>query len=486
MKKLIINIDLIATFNENYEEIKNGWILIENNIIKQLGSGSKPDMTVNEIIDGKGMLILPGFVNTHHHFYQSLFRVIPEAQNVEHFDWLSFLYKKWKNIDEEAVKISTVIAILEMMKSGVTTTVDHLYLFPKGHPRLFDAEAEGAWLTGIRFYGIRGSMSLSKKDGGLPPDSVVQTEDEIFNDYERVIGLFHSTEPFSMSRVALGPCSLFTVTEKLLVKTAKFAAKNNLLIHTHLGESREEREFCISKYSLSPVDYMEKVDWLTDRTWFAHLVHLSNAEIEKLSKSEIGMAYCPTSNMRLGDGIAPVYKMKNSSIRIGFGVDGSASNDTGNFLQEIRNGMLLQRVKYGAHALTARESLYMGTKGGANVLRLNNEIGSIEEGKAADIIGFNLNRLEFAGGLTDPVSALVFCDAKNVDFSMINGEIVIEDGNFVKIDEQKFIEKQNSVSRRLISEGGAIKIKTRKENVDDKIVEKIYKSKGKNLKKEAL
>jgi 8-oxoguanine deaminase len=450
MKKLIENVDLIATFNEKLEEIKNGWVLIDNNIITKLGNGNRPDVEVDEKIDGKGMLILPGFVNTHHHFYQSLFRVIPEAQNAKHFDWLVSLYKKWMNIDEEAVKISTIIAILEMMKSGVTTTVDHFYLFPKGHPRLFDAEAEGARLTGVRFYGIRGSMSLSKKDGGLPPDSVVQTDDEIFSDYERIINLFHDPKQFSMNRVALGPCSLFTVTERLMIETAKFAEKNNLLIHTHLGESKDEREFCISKYSLTPVDYMEKVNWLTDRTWFAHLVNLNNSEIEKLSNSKVGMAYCPTSNMRLSDGIAPVYKMKNSSIRIGLGVDGSASNDTGNFIHEMRNGMLLQRVKYGAPALTARESLHMGTIGGANVLKLSNEIGSIEKGKAADIVGFNLNRLEFAGGLTDPVSALVFCDAKKVDFSMINGEIVIKDGNFVKIDEQKFIEKHNSVSRKLV------------------------------------
>jgi len=452
MKKLIENIDIIATFNKNLEEIENGWILIKDNIIEKIGVGNSPDVIADEVIDGKGMLILPGFVNTHDHFYQSLFRAIPEAQNAKHFDWLSSLYKKWMKIDEEAVKISTVIAILEMMKSGVTTTVDHLYLFPKGHSGLFDAESEGACLAGIRFYGIRGSMSLSEKDGGLPPDSVVQTEEEIFDDYERVVTLFHDPEPFSMSRVALGPCSLFTVTERLMVETAKFAAKKNLLIHTHLGESRDEREFCFLKFGLTPVDYMEKVGWLADRTWFAHLVHLNNTEIEKLSSAGVGMAYCPTSNMRLGDGIAPVYKMKNSFLKIGLGVDGGASNDTGNFLQEMRNGMLLQRVKYGANALTAREALFMGTMGGANVLKLNNEIGSIEEGKAADIVGFNLNRLEFAGGLSDPVSAIVFCDSKNVDFSMINGETVIKDGDFVKINEQEFIEKHNSISRKLISE----------------------------------
>ena len=384
VKKLIRNIDVIATFNENREEIRNGWILIEDNIIRKLGSANSPEVAVDETIDGRGMLILPGFVNTHQHFFQSLFRAVPEVQSAKLFDWLVFLYEKWKNIDEEAVRVSTVVTILEMMKSGVTTTTDHLYLFPKGHPYLFDAEEEGARLAGIRFYGTRGSMSLSRKDGGLPPDSVVQTEDEILKDCERVVSLYHDPKPFSMSRVALAPSSLFTVTESLMVETAKFAEKHNLLIHTHLAETRDEREFCISKFGLRPVDYMEKVGWLTDRTWFAHLVYVNDADIEKLSHSKVGVSHCPTANMRLGDGIAPIYKMKSTSMRIGLGVDGSASNDTGNFIQEMRHAMLLQRVKYGARALTARESLYMGTMGGANVLRLNNEIGSIEEGKAEE------------------------------------------------------------------------------------------------------
>ncbi len=451
MKRLIKNIGLLATFNEGQEELKNAWISIEDNVIKDLGSGKFPRGSFDEEIDANGMLLLPGFVNTHHHLYQSLFRAISSVQNAKLFDWLVFLYEKWKNIDEEAVRISTVTGILEMMKSGVTTTSDHLYLFPRGHTQLFDAEIEGARLTGVRFYGTRGSMSLSRKDGGLPPDSVVQSQEEILHDYERVVNLYHDPKPFSMSKVALAPCSPFSVTERLMVETAKFAEKNNLLIHTHLAETRDEDEFCVAKFGLRPVDYMERVGWLTNRTWFAHLVHVNENDIKKLSEASVGMAHCPTSNMRLGSGIAPVSKMKDTSIRIGLAVDGSSSNDTGNFLLEIRNAMLLQRVRYGADALTAREALKFATIGGASVFKMDKEIGSIEKGKAADIIGFNLDRIEFSGALSDPVGAVVFCDAKGVDFSMVNGNVVIDEGEFVSINEEEFVEKQNSIAKKLLS-----------------------------------
>jgi cytosine/adenosine deaminase-related metal-dependent hydrolase len=451
MKKLIKDIDLIATFNERLEEIKNGWILINNNVIENLGTGKPPEISEAESISGKDMLILPGFINTHHHFYQSLFRSVKEVQNSKLFDWLVFLYEKWKNIDEEAVYVSSVIAILEMMKSGVTTTTDHLYLFPKNHPLLFDNEVEGTKLTRVRFYGTRGSMSLSRKDGGLPPDSVVQTEEEILKDYERVVKKYHNPKPFSMSRVALAPCSPFSVTENLMKETLAFAEKYDLLLHTHLAETKDEDDFCLSRVGLRPVDYMEKLGWLNSRVWFVHLVHLNNSDIKKLSDFNVGMAHCPTSNMRLGSGISPVVKMKNKGIRIGLGVDGSSSNDTGNFLQEVRNAMLLQRVVSGADVMTPRDVLSIGTQGGARVLKLDKEIGSIEIGKAADIIGFNMERLEFAGGLSDPVAALVLCDAKSVDLSIINGDVVIESGKFKYVDESEFIGKQNKISKKLLN-----------------------------------
>ncbi len=450
MKTLIKNIDLISTFGKDKKEIKDGWIYIVSNVIKDIGHGEPPDLEKDREISGKGMLFLPGFVNTHHHFYQSLFRAVPEVQSAKLFDWLTFLYEKWKNIDEEAIMISAIVATMELIKSGVTTTTDHLYLFPKGHPDLIDAEMEGADITGVRFYATRGSMSLSKKDGGLPPDSVVQTEEEIINDSIRVVEKYHDTSPFAMHKIALAPCSPFSVTEELMRETVKLAEKYNLLIHTHLAETKDEEKFCLEKFGLRPVDYMEKLGWLNSRAWFAHLVHLNDQDIQKLSNNNVGMAHCPTSNMRLGSGIAPVFEMKNTSVRIGLGVDGSSSNDTGNFLMEIRNALLLQRVRYGASALTPREALEIATIGGAKVLKMDREVGSIEKGKAADIIGFKLDRLEFAGGLSDPVASLVLCDAKQVDFSMINGEIVIENGHFVRLNEEDFVNKQNNISKKIL------------------------------------
>lgn len=393
---------------------------------------------------------MPGFVNVHSHFFQTLFRTVPEVQNVKLFDWLSYLYNKWKYIEEEAVYISTIITTLELIRSGVTTTVDHLYLFPNNNNYFLDAEIEGVKKTKIRFYGTRGCMSLSKKDGGIAPDSVVQKEDDIFKDYERVINLYHNYKPFSMIRIALAPCSLFTVTENIMKETLKFSEKYNLLLHTHLGETKDEYDFCISKFNLKPLDYIDKLGWLNDKTWFAHLVHLDESDIERLSKAKVGMAYCPTANMRLGDGIAPLFLMKKSSIKIGIGIDGCASNDTANFLKEIRNAMLLQRVKYGAEALTAKEVLRYGIKGGAKILKIDDEISSIEIGKAADIIGININNLEFAGSVSDPISSIVFCDTKQVDLSIINGKIIIKNGNFVDIDEKEYIQKINSFARKYL------------------------------------
>ncbi len=452
MRKIVRNIDTLATFNSKGDELKNAWILINGNVIEDIGlEPYKGELEETESIDGKGLVIIPGFVNVHHHFYQSLFRAIPEVQNAKLFDWLVFLYEKWKNIDEEAVYISTQTAILEMMLSGVTTTTDHHYLFPKTIPNLMDVQYAGARETGVRFYGTRGSMSLSKKNGGLPPDFVVQSEEQILEDYERVVSKYHDSSRYSMSRVALAPCSPFSVTERLMVETMNFARKRNLLVHTHLAETMDEEVFCYEKFGVRPVDYMEKLGWLENNVWFVHLVHLNDSDIQKLSKAKAGMAHCPTSNMRLGSGIARVAEMKNTDMKIGLGVDGSSSNDSGNFLLEVRNAMLLQRVKYGAEALTAREALMLGTIGGARVLHMEDEIGSIEKGKAADIIGFRLSdRIEFAGGMRDPVASIVFCDTKRVDFSMINGNVVIRDGKFVAIDLEFTVRKHNEISKRLV------------------------------------
>lgn len=447
MKILFDDVTMIGTMNENFDEIENGFVLVEDNIIKYVGK-NKPEGKFDKVIDGRWKLMLPGFVNTHHHFYQSLFRNIKEVNDLKLFDWLVYLYERWKNIDEEAVFISTIVAIMEMLKTGVTTTTDHLYLVPKGNVKIFDAQIEGAKLTDIRFHPTRGSMSLSKKDGGLPPDSVVQKDEEILSQTEEMIKKYHDPNKYSMLRIAIGPCSPFSVTKNIMIESLKLSEKYNVLLHTHLAETIDEEVFCLEKFNLRPTDYMKNLGWLNPKVWFAHMVHLSDEDIEKLRKGDVGMAHCPTSNMKLGSGIARVVELKDK-IRVGLAVDGSSSNDTGNFIQEIRNALLLQRVKYGSDKITARDVLKLATIGGAKVLRMDDYIGSIEEGKAADLIMFDLNKLELAGGLNDLITIPVFLDVKNVDFSMINGEILIENGKFKKLNEEEFIEKQNTISKKL-------------------------------------
>jgi len=447
MIRLFKNISYLYTFKDD-KYFKNAHILVEDNIIKKIGRG-KYTGEYDEVINCRDHLVMPGFINMHHHFYQSLFRNVKAVQSAKLFDWLVYLYEKWKHIDEEAVYISTMIATLEMIKSGVTTSSDHLYLFPNGNNKLFDAEIEGAQKTGIRFYPTRGSMSLSKKDGGLPPDSVVQSDDEIMQESERVVNQYHDNSKYSMLRVGLAPCSPFSVTDEIMKATAEFSRKHNIMIHTHLAETEDEEQFCLEQVGLRPVDYLEELGWLNNRSWLVHLVWLNKYDREKLIKNDCGMAHCPSSNMRLGSGIAPVTLLKHK-MRIGLGVDGSASNDTNNMLSEIRRAMLLQRVKYGADAITPFEALKFATTGGAKVLHIDDYVGTIAEGMAADFIGFELNRLEFAGGLSDPLGALVLCDAKQVDLSVINGQIKVNKGELKIKNLTELIEKQNKKSKELL------------------------------------
>jgi len=430
-------------------EIRSGSVLVEGNRIAKIGA-LLPQQDVDEIIDGAGKVLLPGFVNTHHHLYQTLFRNVPGAADRGLFDWLVFLYEKWKWIDAEAVGTSATIGCCELLLSGATTTSDHFYLFPKGRPGLFDAEVEGGVRTGIRFHPCRGSMSLSKKDGGLPPDSVVQTEEEILLDCERVIARYHDPKPFSMLRVALAPCSPFSVTLDLMRQSVQLAEKHHVLLHTHLAETADEEIYCRERFGARPVDLAEELGWLREDVWFAHLVFLSETDIAKLSGARVGMSHCPTSNMALGSGIAPVVPLKKTGVKVSLAVDGSASNDSSNMIREVRQAMLLQRVRYGAGALSAREALHLATVGGARVLHRQDEIGSIEVGKAADLIAFDISRLEFAGAQTDPLAAIVHCAAEHVDLSMVNGELRVRDGRLVDESLYDFVPRQNAVSKRLV------------------------------------
>jgi len=448
LKTVLKNIDYLVTMNERREELKGAYVVVEDGIIVDVGRGTPPPGDVEIDLDGR--IITPGFVNTHHHFYQSLFRSVKEVASAKLFDWLVFLYERWKNLDNEAIYVSSKVAIYEMMASGVTTTTDMLYLHPTGRKEFIDSEIEAARSAGVRFHPTRGSMSLSRKDGGLPPDTVVQSEREIIEDSVRLIEKYHGREKHSMLRIALAPCSPFSVTEESMVRTAELAGQYDVLLHTHLAETRDEDDFCIEKKGLRPVDFMEKVGWLNERSWFAHLVWLSDEDIKKLAEHDCGMAHCPSSNMRLGSGIARVKEMKEAGIRISLAVDGSSSNDTGNMLLEIRNALMLQRVLKGADALSPRDVLEFATLGGAKVLRMDDFIGSIEPGKSADLAAFRLDTLSMAGGLSDPVASLVLCDPHNCDLVMIDGKIRIQNGRIIDGELSELIKRHNEISCRLI------------------------------------
>jgi len=452
MRTLMRDIAFLMTGDVRRQELKDAYVLVDDNIITAIGTGAPIlDAPADHVISGTRKLMMPGFVNTHHHLYQTLFRNVPQVEHAKLFDWLTFLYEHWKYIDEEAVYTSAQVGICEMLKTGVTTTTDHLYLYPYGNNAIIDAEIRAARDVGVRFHPTRGSMSLSKKDGGLPPDNVVQTDEEILVESERVIRQYHDRGRYAMTRIALAPCSPFSVTTDLMKQTAALAEREDVLIHTHLAETQDEEEFCLETFGFRPVDYMEEVNWLTPRSWFAHLVWASDGDIRKLSEHECGMAHCPASNMRLGSGIAPVTVMKQTNMRIGIGVDGSASNDTNSFIGEVRLATLLQRVKYGAGALTSREALAMASMGGARVLRMDSDIGSIEVGKAADLIMWDLDTLEFAGGLHDPFTAPVMCDAKQVSLNMVNGKVLIENGQFMNIDIRALVARQNTIAAHLMA-----------------------------------
>jgi len=447
-RTLLANFDVVATMDAAERELQGGYVLVEGNRIVDVGEDAT-GIEADEVFRGRGKLLLPGFVNTHHHLYQSLFRNVPGASEAKLFDWLVFLYERWKGLGEEAMRVASTVACGELLLSGATTTTDHCYLYPRDGGNVLVADIEGARAAGIRFHPCRGSMSLSKKDGGLPPDSVVQTEDEILADCQRMIERYHDPEPLAMLRIALAPCSPFSVTFDLMRESVKLAEETGVLLHTHLAETRDEEAYCLRRSGMRPVDLMEELGWLRDDVWYAHLVVLDDADIAKLSAAKVGLAHCPSSNMILGSGIARVTEMKNTGIVIGLGVDGSASNDTSNMIREIRQAMLLQRVHYGADALTAREALRMATIGGAEVLHREDEIGSIEAGKAADLIAFDLDDIALAGAHADPVAAIVHCAVDRVDFAMVNGQWRVRDGRLVDESILDLIPVHNRLSKEL-------------------------------------
>ena len=449
MKILIKNPLIVATMNDLQEEFSGGHILIENDKITSIGSNDYQG-DADEVIDATNMVVLPGFINTHHHFYQTLTRNIPRMQNAPLFGWLNDHYELWRELTEDGVTVSTKTAIAELMKSGTTTSSDHLYLFPhKTSAQLIDIEIEAAKEMGIRFHPTRGSMSLGKSNGGLPPDDVVQSEKQIQIDTERLVAKYHDDSIGSMLRIALAPCSPFSVTPELMRSSAEYAKANNLLIHTHLAETLDEEDFCVDKYGKRPVDYVDSLGWIVKNAWFAHTVHLNDNEINLMGKAGCGVSHCPSSNLRLGSGIARIKEMIGAGISVSLAVDGSASNDSSNMLSEIRNAMLLSRLREEQYWLTAREVLWMATRGGANVLH-RNDIGELSVGKQADIAMFSVNSLEYAGGMSDPLASLVFTSRTSpVNYLIVNGKVQVRNSR-LDFDENKHVQEHNRISTEML------------------------------------
>jgi cytosine/adenosine deaminase-related metal-dependent hydrolase len=451
------NADVLVTMDGTRRELKNAGIYAENGIIKQVGPTSDLPATADDVIDMSGQIMLPGFVNTHHHLNQTLTRNFPGAQDNNLFPWLKALYPAWARIDAEASRASTLVGLAELALSGCTTVFDHSYLFKNGNS--VDVQIEAARDLGVRFHASRGSMSLGQSRGGLPPDACVEDEAFILKDSERVIGTYHDASPGSMTQIVLAPCSPFSVSEALLRDSAALARQHKVRLHTHLCETLDEERYTLERFGMRPVEWMESLHWLGCDVWYAHAIHVNGEEITKFADAGCGMAHCPCSNMRLGSGIAPIKKYMAAGVKVGLGVDGSASNDSSNMLAEVRQAMLLARLELGLRPagrtiartdwMTAREALEIATLGGASVLG-RSDIGSLEPGKCADFFSLPLDTLGYAGALHDPVAAVVFCAPQTARHTVINGKLVVKNSEIVTMDMRAVIATHNKCAARLL------------------------------------
>ena len=457
---LIRNIHTLVTMDDHHREIADGGLFIRDGFIEQVGPTSELPRDADRVLDLGGHLVLPGLINTHHHFYQTLTRVVPAAQDANLFNWLTTLYPIWARMTPEHIRISTKTALSELALSGCTTASDHLYLFPNGSK--LDDEILAAREVGSRLHASRGSMSLGESDGGLPPDSVVESESYILKESQRLIEQYHDPNPGSFTQVVLAPCSPFSVTGELMKQSAALAREYGVHLHTHLAETEDEESFCLEKFGYRPVGYMQSVDWVGDDVWFAHAVYVNDAEVQKFAHTGCGVAHCPTSNMRLASGIAPIKEYLAAGVNVGLGVDGSASNDGSHLLEEARQALLVSRVREGVTGfsrsndpnrklMTARQALWLATRGGAAVLG-RTDIGSLEPGKCADFFAIDLNRLDYAGALHDPVSAVLFCSPVKADYTVVGGEFVVKDGELVNLEVGKLVEEHNQLAAQLLED----------------------------------
>lgn len=455
---LVRNAALLATMDEQRREIPNGGLFIRDGFIEQVGPSEELPQTADEILDLGNHLLLPGLINTHHHFYQTLTRAVPAAQDANLFHWLKTLYPIWAGLTAEDIQISTQVALAELALSGCTCASDHLYLFPNGC-RL-DDEIAAAREAGLRLHASRGSMSLGESQGGLPPDRVVENEAFILKESQRLIETYHDPNPGAMTQVVLAPCSPFSVTPELMRQSAVLAREYGVHLHTHLAETQDEEVFCLEKFGYRPVAFMDVLNWTGPDVWFAHSVHVSADEVAFYAQSGCGVAHCPTSNMRLASGIAPILEMVAAGVKVGLGVDGSASNDGSSLLEEARQAMLVSRVRAGllgaslsGHAspplMTARQALELATRGSAAVLG-RTDLGSLEPGKCADFCAIRLDRLEYAGALHDPLAAILFCAPARVDYTVVGGRMIVKEGQVVTLDVPVLVERHNRAAQRLV------------------------------------
>ncbi len=443
---LIESCEVVVTMDDRGSEIAGGSILVNDGVIAWAGSGAPPGAEGAERVDGRGTVAIPGLVNTHHHLYQTMTRARAADQGL--FGWLTELYPVWAGVDQEWMRAASAVGLAELALSGCSTTADHHYVFPQGAGELLETEIEAAAEIGLRFHPCRGSMDLGSSAGGLPPDSVVQETDTILAQTEDTVGRFHDPEPGAMLRIGVAPCSPFSATDKLMRESAELARRLGVRLHTHIAETKDEEAFCLETFGKRPIELLEEQGWLGPDVWLAHCVHLDDADIHRIAETGSGVAWCPSSNMRLGSGIAPARSLLDAGAIVGLGVDGSASNDIGNMLAESRQALLSARAFGGAEAMAARDVLRVATRGGAACLG-RDDIGSLEPGKRADIALVGLDGLGFAGAEADPVAAVLLCAPKQVRHLFVEGRVVVREGRLANVDEDEVAAEARRVGRRL-------------------------------------
>jgi cytosine/adenosine deaminase-related metal-dependent hydrolase len=430
----------VVTMDDAAAEHPGGWLLVRDGSIEAVGAGDEP--AADETVDLHGAVVTPGLVNTHHHLYQTLTRA--RAQESTLFEWLVELYPVWARIDEESEYAAAQTGLAELALSGCSTVFDHHYVFPRGKTGLVEAEVRAAQELGVRIVASRGSMDLGESQGGLPPDSLVEEIDAVLADTARLAAL---QDGDGFVRIAVAPCSPFSATGRLMEESAALARRHGLVLHTHLAETRDEEEYCLELYGCRPVEYLDSLGWLDGDVWCAHCVHLSERDVMRFSETDTGVAHCPTSNLRLGAGVAPVRELLDAGVRVGLGVDGSASNERSDLFFEVKQALLVARGRGGPTAMTAREALRLGTRGGASVLG-RSDVGSLEPGKRADFAAWNTAGLEL-GGADDPVAGLVFAGPHRVERLVVGGEDVVRDGRLVRADEEEIAREHRVQARRL-------------------------------------